>query len=136
MRREADGTVVEHADLGSVATFHCNDMLVDEAGGAYVGNFGFDLDGALATMGPDGLLTTMITDRAPYTAVLAKVEPDGSVMVAADDLAFPNGVVTVDSVRLRDRRARRTSPPGVYAPGSDADVAAASRSGRLEIVEL
>ena len=96
MRREADGTVVEHADLGSVATFHCNDMLVDETGRAYVGNFGFDLDAALATMGPEGLLTTMITDRASYTAVLAQVEPDGSVGVAADDLAFPNGVVTVD----------------------------------------
>lgn len=97
MRREADGTVVEHADLGSVATFHCNDMLVDETGRAYVGNFGFDLDAALATMGPEGLLTAMITDRGPYTAVLAHVEPDGSVGVAADDLAFPNGVVTVDA---------------------------------------
>ena len=96
MRQELDGTVVEHADLGSVATFHCNDMLVDETGRAYVGNFGFDLDAALATMGPEGLLTTMISDRDPYTAVLAQVEPAGSVSVAADDLAFPNGVVTVD----------------------------------------
>jgi sugar lactone lactonase YvrE len=97
MRREHDGTVVEHADLGDVATYHCNDMLVDEAGRAYVGNFGFDLDAALASMGPDGLLTTMITDRQPYTAVLAQVDPDGSVAVAADDLAFPNGVVTIGS---------------------------------------
>lgn len=96
MRREADGTVVEHADLGDVATFHCNDMLVDEAGRAYVGNFGFDLDTTLATMGAEGLLTAMITDRDPYTAVLADVAPDGSVTVAADDLAFPNGVVLVD----------------------------------------
>jgi sugar lactone lactonase YvrE len=96
MRREADGTIVEHADLGEVATFHCNDMLVDENGRAYVGNFGFDLDTTLATMGAEGLLTTMITDRDPYTAVLAEVEPDGSVTVAADDLAFPNGVVLVD----------------------------------------
>lgn len=96
MRREPDGSVVEHADLGAVATFHCNDMLVDETGRAYVGNFGFDLDATMAAMGPDGLLTAMITDRDPYTAVLALVEPDGSVAVAADDLAFPNGVVTVD----------------------------------------
>jgi sugar lactone lactonase YvrE len=95
MRREPDGTVVEHADLGSLATFHCNDMLVDETGRAYVGNFGFDLDTALATMGADGLLTAMITDRDRYTAVLARVEPDGSVSVAAEDLAFPNGTVTV-----------------------------------------
>ena len=97
MRREHDGTVVVHADLGDVATYHCNDMLVDDVGRAYVGNFGFDLDAALASMGPDGLLTTMITDRQPYTAMLAQVDPDGAVTIAADDLAFPNGVVTIGS---------------------------------------
>lgn len=96
MRRETDGTIVEHADLGSLATFHCNDMYVDATGRAYVGNFGFDLDAALATMGAEGLLTAMITDRSPYTTVLAQVDPDGSVTVAADDLAFPNGTVAVD----------------------------------------
>ena len=96
MRQETDGTVVEHADLGAIATFHCNDMLVDETGRAYVGNFGFDLDATLATMGADGLLTAMVTNPDPYTAALAQVEPDGSVTVAADDLAFPNGTVTVD----------------------------------------
>ncbi len=39
------GALVEVADLASLATFHCNDMVVDEHGRAYVGNFGFDLDG-------------------------------------------------------------------------------------------
>ena len=96
MRREHDGRIVEHADLGEFATFHCNDMLVDDAGHAYVGNFGFDLDTTLEAMGPEGLLGAMATDRTPYTAVLAKVDPDGAVTVAADDLAFPNGVVLVD----------------------------------------
>jgi len=96
MRREFDGSIVEHADLGPVATFHCNDMLVDDEGRAYVGNFGFDLDPTLAKMGPEGLLGAMATDRTPYTAVLAKVDPDGTVTVVADDLAFPNGVVLLD----------------------------------------
>ncbi len=96
MRREHDGSVVVHADLGDLATFHCNDMLVDPDGRAYVGNFGFDLDTTMAAMGPEGLLTAIATDRTPYTAALARVDPDGSVIVAADDLAFPNGVVTVD----------------------------------------
>jgi sugar lactone lactonase YvrE len=96
MRRDHDGSIVEHADLGEVATFHCNDMLVDDAGRAYVGNFGFDLDPTLEAMGPEGLLGAMAADRTPYTAVLARVDPDGSVSVAADDLAFPNGVVLVD----------------------------------------
>ena len=99
MRREHDGSVVVHADLSDVATFHCNDMLVDEAGRAYVGNFGFDLDTVMADIGAEGLLAAIGDDRRPYTAVLARVDPDGAVSIAADDLAFPNGVVTLDGGR-------------------------------------
>jgi sugar lactone lactonase YvrE len=86
MRREADGRLVEHADLSGVATFHCNDMVTDAAGRCYVGNFGWDL-----------------FDRdAPRTpAKLARVDPDGSVHVAAEDLVFPNGtVITPDGKTL------------------------------------
>ena len=96
MRREHDGSIALHADLSDVATFHCNDMLVDSDGRAYVGNFGFDLDATIAAIGPEGLFTAIATDRSSYTAVLARVDPDGSLSVVADDLAFPNGVVTVD----------------------------------------
>ena len=42
MRLDPDG-LVEHADLSGIATFDCNDMVVDAVGRAYVGNFGFDL---------------------------------------------------------------------------------------------
>jgi hypothetical protein len=45
MRRELDGSLVEHADLSSLAPWHLNDMLVDHSGRAWVGNFGFDLTG-------------------------------------------------------------------------------------------
>src|SRR3989442_13686502 len=41
LRLDADGLHL-HADLGHIATFHCNDMVVDARGRAYVGNFGFD----------------------------------------------------------------------------------------------
>src|ERR1700722_6597272 len=44
LRRSLDGDINVHADLGDIAGFHCNDMVVDEHGRAYVGNFGFDLD--------------------------------------------------------------------------------------------
>ncbi len=85
LRQEPDGTLVEHADLSGIATFHTNDMVVDAAGRAYVGNFGFDLDGG----------------GTPTTAALALVQPDGTVSVAADDLSFPNGtVVTPDGGTL------------------------------------
>ena len=39
-----DGELVEVADLTELRPFHCNDMVVDQNGRAYIGNFGFDLD--------------------------------------------------------------------------------------------
>jgi sugar lactone lactonase YvrE len=84
-RVTADGTVHLHADLSSLATGPCNDMVVDGRGNAYVGNFGFDLEGRVT----------------PRTADLALVRPDGRVEVAAPDLLFPNGtVVTPDGTTL------------------------------------
>lgn len=72
-----DGRLVQHADLSHIATGHCNDMVVDPQGRAYVGNFGFDMDAG--------------ADFAP--AALALVHPDGRVEQVADGLAFPNGMV-------------------------------------------
>ena len=85
LRREADGTLVTHADLGSHATGHTNDMVLDASGRAYVGNFGFDLMGG-----------------APLqTASLHRVDPDGAVTEVASDLWFPNGsVITRDNVLI------------------------------------
>ena len=95
LRREADGTLVTHGDLAGIATFHCNDMVVDAVGRAYVGNFGFDLDEAFATRSVEDIFA----DHA--TAALARVDPDGSVHVAATDLHFPNGsVITPDGSTL------------------------------------
>jgi len=76
LRIEADGRAVVHGDLSGVATGRCNDMVVDASGRAYVGNFGFDY--------PDG-------ERK--AAKLARVDPDGTVSTAADDLMFPNGTM-------------------------------------------
>ena len=42
LRVEHDGRVAIHADLSSIATGNCNDMVVAADGTAYVGNFGFD----------------------------------------------------------------------------------------------
>ena len=85
LRREADGTLVTHADLGAYATGHANDLVVDAEGRAYVGNFGFDL----------------MSGSPLETASLHRVDPDGTVTEAADDLWFPNGsVITSDSVLI------------------------------------
>jgi len=87
LRRESDGSLVEHADLSSYVTGHPNDMVVDAEGRAFVGNFGFDLM-AGAPIAPTGLL---------------RVDPDGTVTQVAEDLWFPNGsVITEDNVLLVD----------------------------------
>jgi sugar lactone lactonase YvrE len=95
LRRSAGGKIALHADLGEIAGFHCNDMVVDSAGRAYVGNFGFDLDAALAARGVESVLA----DHA--TANLACIAPNGGVRVAAADMHFPNGsVITPDGRTL------------------------------------
>jgi sugar lactone lactonase YvrE len=76
LRLRGGGEPEVHADLSELAPWHLNDMLVDGSGRAYVGNFGFDL-----------------MSGAPIErTVLLRVDPDGSATVAADDLAFPNGM--------------------------------------------
>jgi sugar lactone lactonase YvrE len=85
LRREPDGTLVVHADLSGHATWHANDMVLDGAGRAYVGNFGFDL----------------MSGSPLETASLCRVDPDGTVTEAAADLWFPNGsVITPDGVLI------------------------------------
>ena len=76
LRREFDSSLVEHADLSSLAPWHLNDMLVDHQGRAWVNNFGFDL------MGGAKIATTN----------LICVDRDGRSKVAAVGLGFPNGM--------------------------------------------
>jgi sugar lactone lactonase YvrE len=84
LRLEGD-QLKAHADLGNLASYHCNDMVVDGRGRAYVGNFGYDL----------------LKNSTPKTAELVMVNPDGSARVVADQLDFPNGtVVTPDGKTL------------------------------------
>jgi len=84
--RFTHGRLAEHADLSSVCPGWANDMCVTSFGIAYVGNFGFDL------FDPNA--------RTKRTC-LVMVRPDGSVHIAADDLAFPNGcMVTADEREL------------------------------------
>jgi sugar lactone lactonase YvrE len=95
LRRTSEGRISVHADLGHIATFHCNDIVVDSAGGAYVGNFGFDLDAEIAARGVPDVLANH------PTAKLAYVAPDGQTRIAAEDMHFPNGpVITPDGKTL------------------------------------
>jgi sugar lactone lactonase YvrE len=81
-----NGALTEVADLSALASFHCNDMVVDAVGNAYVGNFGFDLYDAEA-------------EHCATNIVL--VTASGEVREAATDLWFPNGMaITPDGSTL------------------------------------
>ena len=85
LRRAPDGTVTQVATYGEHCGGFANDMVVDANGRAYIGNAGFDL----------------MSGEPPATANLVRVDPDGTVAVAAEDLAFPNGsVITPDGETL------------------------------------
>jgi sugar lactone lactonase YvrE len=75
LRREPDGSLVQHADLSGVSQKPWNDIVADDRGNAYVNTIGFDFPGG---------------EFAPGLIVL--VTPDGTVGRAADGLAFPNGM--------------------------------------------
>lgn len=76
LRLDPDG-LKTHADLDTLASFYCNDMVVDGKGRAYVGNFGYDL----------------LSGEPQKPAELILVNPDGSARVVADGFDFPNGTV-------------------------------------------
>ena len=85
-----DGSALTvHADLGNHFTWHANDLLVDQQGRAYIGNFGFDFEVFLDEQGIEGLFA----DPDSLTTVMCRVDPDGTINVASAGLIFPNGMV-------------------------------------------
>jgi sugar lactone lactonase YvrE len=87
MRWEPDGSLVRHGDLEPWATWHANDMVVASNGQAYVGNFGFDLDGLYDGSTPSSAI-------APTSVI--RVDPDGTSSEAAPGINFPNGMVITE----------------------------------------
>jgi sugar lactone lactonase YvrE len=111
VRREPDGTMVAHADLGTLSHHPWNEIVVDGRGNIYLNNIAFKFPGAEFTPGFVALLT-----------------PDGTLRQVADGLAFPNrhgrharqqdadrrGILREDAHRLRHRaRWQPLEPAGV-----------------------
>jgi sugar lactone lactonase YvrE len=83
LRVEPDGQVVEHADLSPLARGSINDMIVSRDGVAYVGDMGQRIhEGGERRAGQS-----------------IRVDPDGTVSCAADDLQSPNGHILTDDGR-------------------------------------
>lgn len=104
LRQDPEGLVL-HADLSQLAPAHCNEIVVDALGRAYVGNFGFDV----------------FSSTQPCTTNLILVHPDGSARVVADELMFPNGsVITPDGKTLivAETMAHRLTAFDITADGS------------------
>jgi sugar lactone lactonase YvrE len=79
------GKLEPYADLSALATGPCNDMVVDERGRAWVGNFGYDRHAG----------------ESPRNTCIALISETGAVSRAADDVVFPNGmVITPDGKSL------------------------------------
>jgi sugar lactone lactonase YvrE len=115
LRRSPRGEMSVHADLAGIATWHCNDMVVDSKGRAYVGNFGFDLDADLESRGAESVIASH------PTAKLACVLADGTAHVAVTEMHFPNGsVITPDGKTLivGETLAGRLSAFSINADGS------------------
>jgi len=94
-----------YADLTGLAAFHCNDLLVDAHGGAYVGNFGYDILGGAPTV----------------STKLIRVDPDGRARAVGGPLVFPNAMaLTPDGTTLivAETFGRRLSSFRV-SPGGD-----------------
>jgi sugar lactone lactonase YvrE len=84
LRREHDGSLAAHAELGHLSSHAWNEIVVDGRGNAYVNNIGFEF--------PEG-------EPAPGTVAL--VTPDGEARHVADGVMFPNGMaVTPDGSTL------------------------------------
>lgn len=111
LRREPDGSLVEHADISEHCHGHANDMVVAANGQAYVGEFGFDLMGG--------------ADHEHGVVVL--VDTDGTSRVAAEGLSFPNGMcISLDgrTLYVNELFGNRVSrfdiePDGTLGPRQD-----------------
>src|SRR5271167_2798985 len=90
-------TVVTIADLSEVTPANLGDMVIDDAGRAYIGSQAFS------------------------GGVIIRLDPDDSATVVAEDLDFPNGmVITPDGKTLivAESTGRRLTAFSVAAPGS------------------
>ncbi len=105
LRQDPDGLSVV-ADLSSYFSGNANDMVMDAAGNAYVGNTGYS------------------AGMERRTTCIVRVTPAGEVRVSADDLNYPNGCALSPDERtfyLAESDASRISTFTIQPDGSMTD---------------
>jgi sugar lactone lactonase YvrE len=103
-RRELDGSMVTHADLGGLGVDDFNEIVVDGRGNVYV-NGGSDFEPSAGK--PPG--------------IIALITPDASVRQVADGIAFPNGMVVApdnSTLIVAESFARTLTAFDIAADGS------------------
>jgi sugar lactone lactonase YvrE len=78
LRREADGSLVEHVESAKLAGYQWNEIVVDGRGNAYINGGSFNPAG-VGTGGVAGGLVFLVS-------------ADGTVRQVAEGIAFPNGM--------------------------------------------
>jgi sugar lactone lactonase YvrE len=119
--RLVGGKLVEHADLSGLAPSHLNDMVVDEQGRAWVGNFGSDI----------------LSHEPTCSTNFIRVDPDGSATVVAEDMVFPNGVVITPDGRtliVAETLGNRIAAFDIEADGSLSNRREFARFGDLPTI--
>jgi hypothetical protein len=120
LRWTAEAGATVHADVSRFCGGHLNDMVVDGAGRAYAGNFGFDLMGgaepapaALIRVDPDGTRTTLASEGLVRPTSVA-VGEDGAIYVSNRGISVGTGEVvrvepaSVESVVVNDGSEQRS----------------------------
>lgn len=107
LRREADGSLVTHADLAGISQKPWNDIVVDAHGNAYVNNIGFDFPRS-----------------EPAAGLVVRVTPAGEIKQVADNLLFPNGMAITaggDTLIVAESHANRLTAFRIGQDGTLAD---------------
>lgn len=105
LRRESTGAVVQLADVSVEARgSQANDMVVDANGRAYISVLGFD----------------PYVGESISSAPLIRVDPDGSVVIVAEDLNMPNGLAILGGnvLVVSETLGNRLSAFDIRADGS------------------
>jgi sugar lactone lactonase YvrE len=123
LRLAADGTVSDYADLGDVAGFGINDMVVDRSGRAYVVQFGGEkINGRLSPLivvQPDGTVGTAAVTRADGLMIGngIRLTDDGRTLVVAESGAQRVSLFDVDAAGELSNRRKLQLPDGHYPDG-------------------
>ena len=142
LRREADGALLPHTDLRSLARAW-NEIVVDGRGNAYVNGSDFDfagggpfIPGVIALVTPDGMVH-QVADGIEFGNGMA-VTPDNSTLIVAESFASRLSAFDIaPDGSLSNRRvwAKLGSPPDGICLDADGAVWAASMARCIRVRE-